>query len=63
MDKCVTNSNQISKQKVITKNDYILVRVEKDWKMKVRSISESLGVPSSVFIRESVNKQINSFLS
>ena len=28
---------------------------------KVRGISESLGVPTSVFIRESVNKQINSF--
>ena len=57
MDKCKTNS----KHNPITKNDYILVRVERGWKQKVRGISESLGVPSSVFIRESVNKQINSF--
>lgn len=58
MDKCKQKGNT----KVITKNDYILVRVESGWKNKVKGISESLGVPSSVFIRESVNKQINSFV-
>ena len=57
MDKCKTKCNT----KVITKNVYILVRVERGWKDRVKNISDSLGVPSSVFIRESVNKQINSF--
>ena len=57
MDKCKTKCNT----KPITKNDCILVRVEEGWKRKVQGVSESLGVPSSVFIRESVNKQINSF--
>jgi hypothetical protein len=45
--------------KVITKNDHFLVRVERDWKRKVQDVSESLGVPSSVFIRECVNKQMS----
>ena len=44
--------------KVITKNDHFLVRVEREWKRKVQGISESLGVSSSVFIRECVNKQM-----
>ena len=52
---------QLCKQKPITKNECFLVRVEGGWKRKVQGISESLGVPSSVFIRECVNKQINSF--
>ena len=45
-----------------TKNDCFYVRVERDWKDKVRTISESVGVPISVFIRESVNKNIESIL-
>ena len=49
--------------KVITKNDHFLVRVEREWKRKVQGVSESLGVPSSVFIRECVNKQMNSFIN
>jgi len=49
------------KPKLITKNEHLIVRVEGEWKRKVRGISESLGVSTSVFIRESVNKQINSF--
>ena len=44
-----------------TKNDCFYVRVERDWKDKVKGISDSLGIPTSVFIRESVNKNINSF--
>jgi hypothetical protein len=51
---------QSCKQNVITKNDNILVRCERGWKDKVKGISNSIGVPSSVFIRESVNKNINS---
>ena len=61
MDNCDTNSNHISNQKVITKNRHLIIRCEEGWKRRVRGISESLGVPTSVFIRESVNKQINSF--
>ena len=53
-------SKQLCKQKPITKNDNILVRCERGWKEKVQGISGSIGVSSSVFIRESVNKNINS---
>ena len=53
---CKTNSN--TKQN--TKNDHFIVRCEEDWKDKVKTISESVGVPISVFIRESVNKNISS---
>ena len=48
------------KTKPNTKNDCFIVRCEGDWKDKVRTISESVGVPISVFIRESVNKNISS---
>ena len=51
---------QLCKQNPITKNDNILVRCERGWKERVQSISNSIGVPSPVFIRESVNKNINS---
>ena len=44
--------------KVIAKNDHFLVCVERGWKRKVQDVSDSLGVPSSVFIRECVNKQM-----
>ena len=54
---CKTNS----KTKPNTKNDHFIVRCEGDWKDKVKGISDSLGIPTSVFIRESVNKNINSF--
>ena len=53
---------QSCKQNVITKNDNILVGCERGWKDKVKGISNSIGVPSSVFIRESVNKNINSLI-
>ena len=55
---CKTNS----KTKPNTKNDCFIVRCEGEWKSKVRSISESVGVPVSVFIRESVNKNISSLI-
>ena len=51
---------QSCKQKPITKNKNILMRCEEGWKDRVKSISHSIGVPTSVFIRESVNKNINS---
>ena len=53
---CKTNS----KTKPNTKNDHFIVRCERDWKTQVKTISESVGVPISVFIRESVNKNISS---
>ena len=53
---CKTNS----KTKPNTKNDHFIVRCEGDWKDKVRTISESVGIPVSVFIRENVNKNISS---
>jgi predicted DNA-binding protein len=49
-----------SKTKLITKNVCFIVRVEEEWKRKVKSISEGIGIPTSVFIRESVNKNIDS---
>ena len=48
------------KTKLITKNVCFIVRVEEEWKRKVKSISEGIGIPTSVFIRESVNKNIES---
>ena len=48
------------KTKPNTKNDCFIVRCERDWKTQVKRISESVGVPISVFIRESVNKKISS---
>jgi predicted DNA-binding protein len=55
--------NTECKTKLNTKNDCFVIRVNSEWKNKVKNISESLGISSSVFIRESVNKNINSFHS
>jgi len=56
----MVNKEQECKTKLITKKMLINVRCEEGWKSKVCSISESIGVPTSVFIRESVNKNIES---
>ena len=56
----MVNKEQECKTKLITKKMLINVRCEESWKRKVRGISESIGVPTSVFIRESVNKNIES---
>ena len=61
MFKIKKDSKTICNTKQNTKNDCFYVRVERDWKDRVKGISDSLGVPTSVFIRESVNKNINSF--
>ena len=50
----------MSKTKRNTKNDHLIMRCEGEWKSRVRTISQMVGVPISVFIRESVNKNINS---
>ena len=61
-EKDMVPSETKCKQKLITKNEHLIVRVEEGWKRKVKSISESIGVSTSVFIRESVNKNIESIL-
>ena len=48
------------KTKPNTKNDCFIVRCERDWKTQVKTISETVGIPFSVFVRESVNKNISS---
>jgi 16S rRNA U516 pseudouridylate synthase RsuA-like enzyme len=56
----MVHSQTKRKPKLITKKKLINLRVEEGWKRKVKSISESIGVSTSVFIRESVNKNIES---
>ena len=51
---------QACKQNPSIKNDTFTMRCEREWKEKVQDISKNLGVSSSVFIRDSVNKNITS---
>ena len=60
MEKDMEPNVEKCKTKLITKNVCFIVRVEEEWKRKVKSISEGIGIPTSVFIRESVNKNIES---
>lgn len=49
-------------QSRFTKNECFVMRVEGDWKKKIKTISQKLDIPMSVFIRKIVNHHVNKFL-
>ena len=60
MDKNNIKSKTISNTKMNTKNDYFQLRMEREWKYKVKMISEMNNTSFSNFIRQSVDKNIQS---
>ena len=60
MDKNNIQSKTISNTKLNTKNDYFQLRMEREWKDKVKMISEMNNTSFSNFIRQSVDKNIQS---
>ena len=54
-------SKTICNTKQNTKNECFVMRVEGDWKKKIKTISQKLDIPMSVFIRKIVNKNIRNF--
>jgi hypothetical protein len=60
MDKNSIKSKTISNTKPNTKNDYFQLRMEREWKDKVKMISEMNNTSFSNFIRQSVDKNIQS---
>lgn len=60
MDKNNIKSKTISNTKMNTKNDYFQLRMEREWKDKVKMISEMNNTSFSNFIRQSVDKNIQS---
>ena len=60
MDKNNIKSKTISNTKLNTKNDYFQLRMEREWKDKVKMISEMNNTSFSNFIRQSVDKNIQS---
>ncbi len=63
MDKNNNKSNTKSNTKLNTKNSYFQLRMEREWKTKVRMISEMNNTSLSSFIRQSVDKNIQSLSS
>ena len=61
MFKIKKDSKTICNTKQNTKNECFVMRVEGDWKKKIKTISQKLDIPMSVFIRNSVNKNIRNF--
>ena len=61
MPKFKMKSKTICNTKQNTKNECFVMRVEGDWKKKIKTISQKLDIPMSVFIRNSVNKNIRNF--
>jgi hypothetical protein len=61
MPKIKVKSKTICNTKQNTKNECFVMRVEGDWKRKIKTISQKLDIPMSVFIRNSVNKNIRNF--
>ena len=61
MPKIKVKSKTICNTKQNTKNECFVMRVEGDWKKKIKTISQKLDIPMSVFIRNSVNKNIRNF--
>jgi hypothetical protein len=61
MPKIKMKSKTICNTKQNTKNECFVMRVEGDWKKKIKTISQKLDIPMSVFIRNSVNKNIRNF--
>ena len=60
MDKNNIKSKKISNTKMNTKNDYFQLRMEREWKDRVKMISEMNNTSFSNFIRQSVDKNIQS---
>ena len=60
MDKNNIKSKTISNTKMNTKNDYFQRRMEREWKDRVKMISEMNNTSFSNFIRQSVDKNIQS---
>ena len=60
MDKNNIKSKTISNTKLNTKNDYFQLRMEREWKDNVKMISEMNNTSFSNFIRQSVDKNIQS---
>ena len=60
MDKNNIKSKTISNTKLNTKNDYFQLRMEREWKDRVKMISEMNNTSFSNFIRQSVDKNIQS---
>ena len=61
MSKIKIKSKTICNTKQNTKNECFVMRVEGDWKKKIKTISQNLDIPMSAFIRNSVNKNIRNF--
>ena len=61
MSKIKMKSKTICNTKQNTKNECFVMRVEGDWKKKIKTISQKLDIPMSAFIRNSVNKNIRNF--
>lgn len=61
MPKIKVKSKTICNTKQNTKNECFVMRVEGDWKKKIKTISQKLDIPMSVFIRNIVNKNIRNF--
>lgn len=61
MSKIKIKSKTICNTKQNTKNECFVMRVEGDWKKKIKTISQKLDIPMSVLIRNSVNKNIRNF--
>jgi|TARA_B110000114_G_C14918975_1_gene327694 predicted DNA-binding protein len=59
MDKNIKGKT-IGNTKLNTKNDYFQLRMEREWKDKVKMISEMNNTTFSNFIRQSVDKNIQS---
>ena len=62
MSKIKIKSKTICNTKQNTKNECFVMRVEGDWKKKIKTISQKLDIPMSVFIRKTVNHHVNKFL-
>ena len=62
MFKIKKDSKTICNTKQNTKNECFVMRVEGDWKKKIKTISQKLDIPMSVFIRKIVNHHVNKFL-
>ena len=61
MSKIKIKSKTICNTKQNTKNECFVMRVEGDWKKKIKTISQKFDIPMSAFIRNSVNKNIRNF--
>lgn len=62
MSKIKIKSKTICNTKQNTKNECFVMRVEGDWKKKIKTISQKLDIPMSAFIRKIVNHHVNKFL-